>query len=112
MGRKKAKRLKRNKRARQIRRAKTSKFRWIMPLFIILIMYGLFYYKTNVSKSYTATVRVYDSQLEKLVVDEKCITGYDEESSKKHVLFLESIIKGKDKQIDVTLSEGCDNLII
>lgn len=104
-----ARRLKRNKRVRNARRAAKSKWKWVIPLMVIITFAALAYYKMNLANDYTATATLYDKVNNVHIVTEECVTGASENAARIRTTFIKNAVSNSSTEVkDVVIIKGCN----
>lgn len=105
----KARKLKRNKKVRNARRAAKSKYKLVIPLMIALALLTVFYYKLALTSEYTATATLYDKIDKVHVVTEECVTTSSENAARIRTTFLKRFFYGSSIEVEeVLVTQGCD----
>ena len=78
----KARKLKRNKKVRNARRAAKSKWKWVVPILIAIALAALTYYKIALTYDYTATYTLYNKMDNVHIVTRECVTGSSKDAAR------------------------------
>jgi hypothetical protein len=105
----KAAKLKRNKKVRKSRRAAKSKWKWVIPTIIFILMALVTYYKIALTREFTAKSTLYNEVEGIYMVTEECVTGANKDSARfKTKLLKNAIAKSSEIVEEVLIIEGCD----
>lgn len=105
----KAAKLKRNKKVRKARRAAKSKWKWVMPTIIFILMAWVAYYKLSLTREFTAKSTLYNEVENIYMVTEECVTGTSKDSARfKTKLLKNAVAKSSEVVEEIVVIEGCD----
>ena len=105
----KARRLRRNKRVRNARRAAKSKWKWVIPLLITITFIALAHYKINLTHKYTATATLYDKVDDIYIVTEECVTGSSKNVARIRTKLIKNTLSSSSREVkDIVITDGCE----
>lgn len=105
----KAAKRKRNKKVRKARRAAKSKWKWVIPTIIFVLMAWVTYYKLALTREFTAKSTLYNEVENIYMVTEECVTGTSKDSARlKTKLLKNATARGSEVVEEVLIIEGCD----
>lgn len=105
----KARKLKRNKKVRNARRAAKSKWKWVVPILIAMALAALTYYKIALTYDYTATYTLYNKIDNVHIVTRECVTGSSKDAARTRTKLIKSALSSSSTEIkDIVIDEGCD----
>lgn len=100
---------KRNKRVRNARRSAKSKWKWVIPLMIIIVFIILAYYKMNLTNKYTATVTLYNKVDNVHITTEECVTSSSKNAARIRTAFIKNTMSNSSTEVkDVAITKGCN----